>query len=132
MNKYVLTAAALLAVSAAVAAQDLPVVGDHTTPLRALGGEGNVGISNAVLRDQPEVRVLRVVVEPNGVRAMHTHDDVDFHMFTPISGPMELVLANGATVTVQPWHPYYMDAGTEHGFRNHGTEAVEIMETFVR
>jgi quercetin dioxygenase-like cupin family protein len=132
MKKHVLTAAALLVVSAAVTAQDLPVVGDRTTPLRALGGEGNVGISNAVLRDQPEVRALRVVVEPNGVRAMHAHDDVNFHMFTPISGPMELILGTGATVTVQPWHPYYMDAGTEHGFRNHGEVAVEIMEIFVR
>ena len=132
MKKHVLTAAALLVVSAAVTAQDLPVVGDHSTPLRALGGEGNVGISNAVMRDQPEVRVLRVVVEPSGVRAMHTHDDVNFHMFTPISGPMELVLGTGATVTVQPWHPYYMDAGTEHSFRNLGSVEVEIMEIFVR
>jgi quercetin dioxygenase-like cupin family protein len=132
MKKHALTAAALLVVSAAVTAQDLPVVGDRTTPLRALGGEGNVGVSNAVLRDQPELRALRVVVEPNGERAMHTHDDVDFHMFTPISGPMELVLGTGGTVTVQPWHPYYMDAGTEHGFRNHGDTAVEIMEIFVR
>jgi quercetin dioxygenase-like cupin family protein len=132
MKKYALAAAAFFVISAAVGAQDLPVVGDRTTPLRALGGEGNVGVSNAVLRDQPEVRALRVVVEPNGVRAMHTHDDVDFHLFTPISGPMELVLANGATVTVQPLHPYFMDAGTEHGFRNHGAAAVEIMEIFVR
>jgi quercetin dioxygenase-like cupin family protein len=132
MKKYALTAAALSVVFATVAAQDLPVVGDRSTPLRALGGEGNVGVSNAVMRDQPEVRVLRVVVEPDGVRAMHTHDDVDFHMFAPISGPMELVLANGATVTVQPMHPYFMDAGTEHGFRNHGDAAVEIMEIFVR
>ena len=132
MKKHALAAAALLVVSAALTAQDLPVVGDRTTPLRALGGEGNLGISNAVMRDQPEVRVLRVVVEPDGVRAMHTHDDVDFHMFTPISGPMELVLGTGGTVTVQPWHPYYMDAGTEHGFRNHGDTAVEIMEIFVR
>ena len=132
MKKYALVAGALLVLSVAVAAQDLPVVGDHSTPLRALGGEGNVGISNAVMRDQPEVRVLRVVVEPNGVRAMHTHDDVNFHMFTPISGPMELILGTGNTLTVQPWHPYYMDAGTEHGFRNNGATAVEILEIFVR
>ena len=41
-------------------------VGDRSSPLRPVTGEGNVGISNAVLRNQPEVRALRVVVEPGG------------------------------------------------------------------
>jgi len=114
-----------------LAAQDAPVTGDHSTPLRTLGGNGNVGISNAVLRDQPEVRVLRVVVEPGGVRAMHAHTDVKFHMFVPISGPMELRL-EGGPVEVEPWQPFYMAAGTQHGFHNAGAEPVEIMEIFVR
>lgn len=108
------------------------VVGDHSSPLRPVAGEGNVGISNAVLRDQPEVRVLRVVVEPGGVRAVHAHADVKFHMFAPISGPMTLEIQGAAPVQVQPWHPYYMAGGTQHGFRNTGSTPIEIMEIFVR
>lgn len=115
---------------ASLVAQEAPVLGDHSTPLSPLTGEGNLGISNA-LRDQPEVRVLRVVVEAGGARAVHAHTDVKFHMFTPISGPMELRLESGAIV-VQPWHPYYMAGGTQHGFHNPGDEAVEVMEIFVR
>ena len=118
--------------SVALVAQTAPVLGDRTTPLRPLGGDGNVGISNAVLRDQPEVRSLRLVVEAGGVRAVHAHTDVRFHLFVPISGPMELRLDGGVAVDVQPWHTYYLAGGTQHGFHNNGTEAVEVMEIFVR
>lgn len=115
---------------AALAAQATVVVGDRSTPLRPLAN--NVGVSNAVLRDQPEVRALRVVVEPNGRRVMHAHADVTFHLFTPISGSMTLDLEGGRTVTVPPWQPYFMNAGTQHGFHNPGSAPVEIMEIFIR
>ena len=124
-------ALALALVAVPAAAQEI-ATGDHSSPLRPLAGEGNVGISNAVLRDQPEVRVLRVVVEPGGVRAMHQHADVKFHMFVPISASMMLELDGAAAVQVEPWHPYYMVAGTQHGFRNASSAPVEIMEIFVR
>jgi len=124
-------AAVAVALSATLFAQEAPVLGDHSTPLNPLGGEGNVGISNATLRDQPEVRALRVVVDTDGVRAMHEHADVRFHLFVPISAPMELRLEDGP-VTVQPWHPFYLEGGTRHGFHNPGAEPVEIMEIFIR
>jgi len=129
--KYAAPALGLVLLSMTLMAQEAPVLGDRSTPLRPLAGEGNIGISNATLRDQPEVRVLRVVVEPGGVRAAHAHADVKFHMFAPISGPMELRLEQN-TVVVQPWHPYYMTAGTQHGFHNPGPDPVEVMEIFIR
>jgi len=121
-----------LALGPTLASAQEIALGDHSTPLRPLAGEGNVGISNATLRDQPEVRVLRVVVEPGGVRAVHAHADVKFHMFAPISGSMMLEIEGTAPLQVQPWHPYYMAGGTQHGFRNPGSTPVEIMEIFVR
>jgi len=131
LARYAAPAVGLVLLSVTLMAQEAPVLGDRSTPLRPLAGEGNIGISNAVLRDQPEVRVLRVVVEPGGVRAMHAHTDVKFHMFAPISGPMELRLED-ATIEVQPWQPYYMPAGTQHGFHNPGPDPVEVMEIFIR
>lgn len=116
----------------AFAGQTPVVVGDRTTPLRPVSGNGNVGISNAVLRDQPEVRALRVVVEPGGRRVMHSHDDVKFHLFVPVTGPLTLDLEGAPSVIVPPWQPYYMKAGTKHGFQNGGSSAVEVMEVFVR
>ena len=131
MLRYALSAVALFSLGAVVGAQTPPALGDRSTPLRPLGGEGNVGIANAVLRDQPEVRALRVVVEPGGTRALHEHADVRFHLFVPISGAMRLELDSGQIV-VQPWHPYFLEGGTRHGFRNPGGEAVEVMEVFIR
>ena len=116
----------------ALAAQTSSALGDRTTPLRALNGAGNVGISNAVLRDQQDIRMIRVVVEPGGKRALHAHTDVKFHMFVPISGAMVVDLDAGQTVNVPAWQPYYMKAGTQHGFHNTGSSPVEIMEIFVK
>lgn len=132
MRAHTARVVGLLLIPAALAAQEPPVLGDHSSPLRPLQGEGNVGISNAVLREQDEVRALRVVVEPGGARAMHAHDAVQFHLFVPISGPMRLHLDGGRSVEVQPWHPYFLEGGTLHGFENRSRAAVEIMEIFVR
>ena len=131
MLRYAMSALGLAMLSVALVAQTPPVTGDRSSPLRALTGAGNVGISNAVLREQTEVRALRVVVEPGGERILHEHAAVQFHLFVPISGPMELNLDGGESVDVQPWHPYFMQGGTRHGFHNSGSTAVEIMEIFV-
>ncbi len=132
MQRYAVSAVGLAMLSLALVAQTPPVTGDRSSPLRPLTGEGNVGVSNAVLRDQPEIRVLRVVVEPDGTRPMHSHSGVQFHLFVPVSGPMELNLDGGRSVQVRPWHPYFLQEGTQHGFHNSGSTAVEIMELFIR
>ena len=108
------------------------MTGDRSSPLQPFQSGDDVGVSNAVLRDQAEVRVLRVVVDAGGQRVMHSHDDVRYHLFVPISAPMRLELGGGESVDVQPWHPYFLRAGTQHGFHNESTEPVEIMEVFVR
>ena len=133
MRRHATLALAFASLAAvALAAQATLVVGDRSTPLRPLAGTDNVGVSNAVLRDQPEVRALRVVVESGGRRVMHMHADVKFHLFVPISGPMTLQLEGGQSVEVPPWQPYCMKVGTQHGFHNGGRVPVEIMEIFVK
>ena len=131
MPRYAVSALGLVIFSVALVAQTPPVTGDRSSPLRPLGGD-NVGISNAVMREQPEVRVLRVVVEPGGTRVIHAHSGVQFHLFVPISGPMEVNLDGGRSVQVRPWHPYYLREGDRHGFHNSGSTAVEVMEIFIR
>ena len=70
MHWYTVSAVGLAMFSVALVAQTPPVTGDRSSPLRPLTGAGNVGVSNAVLRDQPEVRALRVVVEAGAVISM--------------------------------------------------------------
>jgi len=108
------------------------VTGDRDTPLRPLAGADNAGVSNAVLRDQSDVRAIRVVVDAGGTRAVHAHTDVKFHLFIPITGAMQVTLEGAPGVAVSPWHPYYMKTGTRHGFQNPGPAPVEIMEIFVK
>ena len=133
MRRHIVLALGIASLSlGALAAQTSSALGDHSTPLRALAGAGNTGVSNAVLRDQPDIRVIRVAVEPGGKRAMHAHNDVKFHLFVPISGAMLVDLDGGQSVDVPAWQPYYMKAGTQHGFHNAGSSPVEIMEIFVK
>jgi len=115
----------------ALAAQNT-ATGNRTTPLVELTDPGNVGVSNAVLRDQPDVRVGHVFVASGGARVIHSHDDVKFHLFIPMTGPMTLDLEGGQSVEVLPWEPYYMEAGTRHGFHNILASPVDILEVFVR
>ncbi len=133
MRRFTVLLIGLVSLSlVALAAQTTVVTGNRTIPLLPLTGTGNVGVSNAVLRDQPEVRALRVRVESGGARVIHSHDDVKFHLFVPITGPMTLDLEGGQSVEVPPWQPYYMNAGTLHGFRNILASPVDIMEIFVK
>ena len=133
MRRFTVLLIGLVSLSlVALAAQTTVVTGNRTIPLLPLTGTGNVGVSNAVLRDQPEVRALRVRVESGGARVIHSHDDVKFHLFVPIKGPMTLDLEGGQSVEVPPWQPYYMNAGTLHGFRNILASPVDIMEIFVK
>jgi mannose-6-phosphate isomerase-like protein (cupin superfamily) len=132
MQRLTVLAFGLISLSLGVpTAQTEIVTGDYSSPLRPLAGD-NIGISNAVLRDQPEVRILRVVVEAGGTRVIHAHDNVDFHLFVPISGPMTFDREGAESVEVPPWQPVYMDAGTRHGFRNTGSSPVDIMEIFIQ
>ena len=134
MVKHPLILGILLLGCMTLVAQAPPVTGDHSSPLQTLtvAGEANVGIRNAVMRDQADVRVLRVVVDPGGTRVVHAHNDVKFHMFIPISAPMRLEVEGEQPVDVAPWHPFYMKKGTRHGFHNASAAPVEILEVFVK
>ena len=89
------------------------------------------GISNAAVLDQSGARVLRVDVEPNGVRNVHTHDKVDFHLFIPISGTVRLEV-DGKPLELRPWQAQYIKGGTKHGFVNTGSTTATVMEVFVK
>ena len=100
--------------------------------LRPIAAEGGRGVSNAALIDQAEVRVLRVDIEPGGVRNRHAHDDVTYHLFIPITGTMSLERGTDTPVSVGPWQAQFITGSTQHGFRNEGPSTVSVMEVFVR
>lgn len=82
--------------------------------------------------DRPDVRVLRVELQPYAVRSVHKHDDVRFHLFIPVSGQIELTIGSDKPVEATPGHAFYMQKGTPHGFRNTGATPAVVMEVFVK
>jgi quercetin dioxygenase-like cupin family protein len=91
----------------------------------------DAGVARAVLLDKPEVRVLRVEIQAGATRKMHTHDDVRFHLFLPITGSIEFTKGTEKTAAV-PGQVFYMDKGTLHGFHNTGTSVAMAFEVFIR
>jgi len=94
-------------------------------------GTADPGVMFTTIMDRPEVRILRVEIQPGAVRRVHTHEDVTFHLLMPLTGPLQ-VTAGPATVMAKVGQAYFMKKSMPHTFTNTGTTAVLVMETFVK
>jgi len=99
--------------------------------LRPLAPSGGRGVSNGPLIDRAEVRVSRVDVEPNGVRNVHAHDDMQYHLFVAIAGAVRLDVES-QNVQLGPWQAHFIKGGTQHGFTNTGTSTATVLEVFIK
>jgi len=98
----------------------------------AARGNANPGVNPVRLMDRPEVRVSRVEIQPGAVRTVHTHDDVRFHLWIPISWKLEITVGSAAPVEAASGQAFFLQKGTPHGFRNVGTTTAVVMEVFVK
>ena len=73
MHRYVLAAVGLAMLSVALVAQTPPVTGDRSSPLRPLGGEGNVESAMPSFAISRRFASCESVVEPDGTRPIHAH-----------------------------------------------------------
>src|SRR5579863_1540924 len=80
------------------------------------GKNANAGVNPVRLMDRPEVRVSRVEIQPGAVRAVHTHDDVRFHLWIPISGKLEITIGSAKPVEAASGQAFFLEKGTPHGF----------------
>ena len=101
-------------------------------PARAQNAGPNPGVTPIRQIDRAEVRVTRVELQPGAVRSVHTHDDVRFHLFIPITGKIELTMGSAKPIETTPGQAYFMEKGTPHGFRNLGTSPAAVIEVFVK
>lgn len=109
-----------------------PAAAGWKLEMRTLAATSGIGLSNGALIDRPEIRVIRVDLEPGAVRLLHTHDDVRYHLMIPITGGAQANLGPSAPVPLQQWQPVFFQGGTTHGFQNNGTTKLSVMEIFVR
>lgn len=98
----------------------------------ATAKKADSGVNPIRLMDRQEVRVTRVEIQPGAVRSMHTHDDVRFHRWIPISGKLELTIGSAKPVETASGQAFFFDKGTPHGFKNVGSTPAAVMEVFVK
>jgi len=94
--------------------------------------KANQGVNPVRLLDRPEVRVSRVEIAPGAVRSVHTHDDVRFHLWIPLSGKLEITIGSEKPVEAGSGQAFFMAKGTPHGFRNIGVAPATVLEIFVK
>src|SRR5262249_35179370 len=101
-------------------------------PATPLPAEADPGVRPFRLIDRDEIRVTRVELQPGAVRRIHAHDDVEYHVWTPIAGTLEITIGNDAPKAAAPGQAFFMKRGTPHGFRNTGTTPAAVFEIFVK
>ena len=95
-------------------------------------GEADPGVRPFRLIDRDEIRVSRVELQPGAVRSVHVHDDVEYHVWAPVVGTLEITIGSDAPVAAAPGQAFFMKKGTKHGFRNTGTTPAAVFEIFVK
>jgi quercetin dioxygenase-like cupin family protein len=84
------------------------------------------------LIDRAEVRVSRVELQPGATRSVHRHDDVEYHLWIPIEGSLELTITGAPPAAAKPGQAFFMTRGTSHGFKNLETTPAAVFEIFIK
>jgi quercetin dioxygenase-like cupin family protein len=100
--------------------------------LNPIAATSGTGVSNVALINRDEIRVLRVDVAPGGVRNVHSHDDMQYHLFIPTASGMQFQATSEKPQQMAAWEAQFVKGGTQHGFTNTGMSAVTIVEIFVK
>ena len=121
---------AMLWIGSAVVAQTPGTTG--ALVLNPIAATSGTGVSNVALINRDEVRVLRVDVAPGGVRNVHSHDDMQYHLFIPTTTGMQFQTGSEKPAPMAAWQAQFIRGGTRHGFTNTGASTVTIVEIFVK
>ena len=95
-------------------------------------GEADPGVRPIRMIDRAEVRVSRVEIQAGATRRVHAHDDVEYHLWVPIEGTLQITIGSEAPVTAKSGQAFFLKRGTPHGFRNIGTTPGAALEIFVK
>ena len=80
---------------------------------------------------RPEMRVIRVSIQPNATRTLHAHADSQFHLFMPLDGTIDVTIDGEPTEHLGPWQAHVFKGGTMHAFTNPSAGPVQWLEVFV-
>src|SRR3954470_6643556 len=94
----------------------IPAARALAQPAAPAAGEADPGVRPIRLIDRDEIRVSRVELQPGAVRRVHAHDDVEYHVWAPVSGSLEITIGNEPPKAAAPGQAFFMKKGTPHGF----------------
>jgi len=57
---------------------------------------------------------------------------VKYHVWVVLAGKMEITIGSAKPVAAAEGQAFFMQKGTQHGFRNTGTTPAAVMEIFVK
>ena len=95
-------------------------------------GEADPGVRPTRLIDRAEIRVSRVEIQAGATRRVHQHDDVEYHLWIPLEGNLQITIGSDAPVATKINQAFFMKRGTPHGFKNVGTTPGAALEIFVK
>ena len=81
---------------------------------------------------RPEMRVIRVAIQPNATRTAHAHADALFHLFMPLDGTIDVTIEGEPSERLGPWQAHFFKGGTTHAFTNASGSAVQWLEVFIQ
>ena len=108
------------------------LVGRPAAAQTLAAGEADPGVRPTRMIDRAEVRVSRVEIQAGATRRVHAHDDVEYHLWIPIEGTLQITIGSAASVTAVSGQAFFMKRGTPHGFKNIGTTPGAALEIFVK
>ena len=95
-------------------------------------GEADPGVRPTRLLDRDEVRVSRVEIQSGATRRVHVHDDVEYHLWIPVEGRLQITIGSDAPVAAASGQAFFLKRNTPHGFKNIGTTPAVALEVFVK
>ena len=84
------------------------------------------------LLQRPEMRVIRVAIQPNSTRTAHAHAEALFHLFMPLDGTIDLTIEGEPSERLGPWQSHFFKGGTTHAFTNPSGSVVQWLEVVVQ
>lgn len=94
--------------------------------------EADPGVKLTRLIDRAEVRVSRLELQPGAARRVHAHDDVEYHLWIPFDGQLQITIESNEPVPAALGQAFFLQRGTTHGFKNVGTTPAGVFEIFVK
>jgi quercetin dioxygenase-like cupin family protein len=95
------------------------------------GAAAAEGITNTRILDRADIRITRLEIMPKSTRSLHSHPDMQYQVFIPLTGAIDMNVEGHPSERVEPLNAHYLTGGVVHGFTNNSASPVTALEIFI-